>query len=44
MKHNNIYIILIPEEEEQEQEINNLFEEIMTKIFSKLVWKKTHNF
>ena len=33
----NIYIIEIPEGEESEQEIENLFEEIMTENFPNLV-------
>ena len=36
MKHNNICIMGIPEEE-SEQGIENLFEEIMTKNFPNLV-------
>ena len=39
MKHNNIHIMGIPEEE-IEQGIKNLFEEIMTKNFPNLVKKK----
>ena len=37
MKHNNIHIMVIPEREEKEQGIKNLFEDIMTKIFQNLV-------
>ena len=37
MKHNNIHIMGIPEGEEREQGIENLFEEIMTGNFPTLV-------
>ena len=37
MKHNNTHITGIPEGGESEQEIKNLFEEIMTKDFLNLV-------
>ena len=37
VKHNNICIIKIPEGEESEQGIENLFEEIMTENFTNLV-------
>ena len=37
MKHNNILIIGIPEGEETEQSMKNLFEEIITKNFPNLV-------
>ena len=37
MKFNSVYIIGIPEEEENEQGIKNLFEEIMTENLSNLV-------
>ena len=40
MKRNNIHIMGIPEGEESEQGIKNLFEEIMTEIFPKLVKEK----
>ena len=40
MKQNNTYIMGIPEGEESEQEIKNLFEEIMTENFSNLVKEK----
>ena len=40
MKNNNISIMGIPEGEEREQGIKNLFEEIMTEIFPKLVKEK----
>ena len=40
MKHNNIHIIGIPEGEEREQGIQNLFEEIMTENFPNLVKEK----
>ena len=36
-KRSNIHIIGVPEEEEKEQEIGNLFENIMKENFSKLV-------
>ena len=39
-KHNNIYIIGIPEGEESEQGIENLFEEIMTENYPNLVKEK----
>ena len=42
MKHNNIHIIEVPEGEETEQRIENLFVEIMTKNFPNLVKEKTH--
>ena len=37
MKHNNIYIIGIPEEEEEEQGIENLFEKVLTENFLNLM-------
>ena len=37
MKLNNIHIMIIPEGEESEQGIKNLFEEIMTKTFPYLL-------
>ena len=40
MKCNNIQIIGVPEGEEREQGIENLFEEIMTEIFPNLVKEK----
>ena len=40
MKHNNICIIGIPEGEEKEQRIENLFEKVMTKNFLNLVREK----
>ena len=40
MKHNSIHIIGIPEGEESEQGIENLFEEIMTENFSNLMKEK----
>ena len=42
MKHNNICTMGIPEGEESEQRIKNVFEEIMTA--NALIWskKKTH--
>ena len=36
LKHSNIQIIGVPEEEEQEQEIENLFEQIMEENFPNL--------
>ena len=33
MKHNNIYKLGIPEGEEEEQEIENLFEKLMMEKF-----------
>ena len=36
-KHTNIWIIGVPEREEEEQEIENLFEKIMKEIFPNLV-------
>ena len=36
-KRSNIHIIWVPEGEEKEQEIGNLFEKIMKEIFSNLV-------
>ena len=41
MKHNNSHMMGIPEGEENEQGIENLFEEIMTQIFPNLGRKKT---
>ena len=40
MKHNNICIIGVPEGEESEQGIENLFEKIMTENFPNLVKEK----
>ena len=40
MKHNNIHIIGIPEGEEEEQEIENLFEKVMMKNFPNLMREK----
>ena len=37
MKFNSVYTIGIPEEEENEQGIKNLFEEIMTENFPSLI-------
>ena len=39
-KHNNIFITGIPEGEESEQEIENLFEKIMMENFPNLVKQK----
>ena len=36
-KHTNIHIILVPEGDEREQEIGNLFENIMTENFPSLM-------
>ena len=40
MKHNNILIIGIPEVEEEEQGIENLFEEVMMENFPNLMREK----
>ena len=40
MKHNNIYIIGIPEGEEEEQGIENLFEKVMMENFPNLMRQK----
>ena len=40
MKQNNIHIMGIPEGENNKQEIENLFEEIMTENFPNLVKEK----
>ena len=40
MKHHNICIIEVPEGEEREQGIKNLFEDIMNENFPNLVNKK----
>ena len=37
LKHSNIWITGVPEEEEEEQKIENLFEQIMKENFPKLV-------
>ena len=37
LKHSNIWIIGVPEGEEQQQEIENLFEQIMKENFSNLM-------
>ena len=37
LKHSNIWIIAVPEGEEQQQEIENLFEQIMKEKFPNLV-------
>ena len=42
MKHNNIPIIGIPEGEEEEQGIENLFEKVMMENFLNLMRKKSH--
>ena len=43
MKHNNIHIIRLPEGEQREQRVKNLFEEIMTENFPNLVKEKRHS-
>ena len=40
MKHNNICIIGIPEGEEEEQGIENLFEKVMMENFANLMREK----
>ena len=40
IKHNNIHIIGIPEGEEKEQGIENLFEKVMMKKFPNLMREK----
>ena len=40
MKHNNIRIIGIPEEEEEEQEIENLIEKVRMENFPNLMREK----
>ena len=40
MKHNNIRIIAIPEGEEEEQGIENLFEKVMIEYFPNLMTEK----
>ena len=40
MKHNNIHIIGIPEGEEEEQGIENLFEKVTTENFPNLMREK----
>ena len=40
MKHNNIHIIGIPEGEEEEQGIENLFEKVMMENFPDLMREK----
>ena len=42
MKHNNIYVIGIPEGEEEEQRIQNLFEKVMMENFPNLRREKSH--
>ena len=41
MKHNNIHIIGIPEGEEEEQGIENLFEKVMMENFPDLLREKS---
>ena len=40
MKHNNIHIIGIPERQEEEQGIENLFEKVIMENFSNLMREK----
>ena len=40
LKHSNIWIMGVPDEEEQQQEIENLFEQIMKENFPNLVKEK----
>ena len=40
MKHNNICIIGIPEGEDEEQGVENLFEKVMTENFPNLMREK----
>ena len=40
MKHNNIYVIGIPEGEEEEQRIQNLFEKVMMENFPNVMREK----
>ena len=42
LKHNNICIIGIPEAEQKEQRIENLFEKIMMENFPNLMREKVH--
>ena len=42
MKRNNIHIIGIPEGEDKEQGIGNLFEKVMMEYFPNLMRKKSH--
>ena len=42
MKRNNIHIIGIPEKEEEEQGIENLFEKVMMENSPNLMEKKSH--
>ena len=42
MKRNNIFIIGIPEGEEEEQGTENLFEKVMMENFPMLMKKKSH--
>ena len=42
MKGNNIHIIGIPEGEEEEQGIENLFEKVMMENFPNLMREKSH--
>ena len=42
MKHNNIHIIEIPEGEEEEHVIENLFEKVMTANFPNMMRGKSH--
>ena len=43
-KRSNIYVIRVPEEEEKESGAEEIFEEIMVKIFLNLVEEINHRF
>lgn len=43
-KRSNIYVIRVPEEEEKESGAEEIFEEIMVKIFENLVEEINHRF
>ena len=42
MKHNNIHVIRIPEGEEEEEGMENLFKKVMTQNFPNLIREKNH--
>ena len=42
MKHNNLHLIGMPEREEEEQRIENLFEKLMMGSFPNLMREKSH--
>ena len=42
MKHNNIHVIEIPEGEEEDQAIENLFEKVIMENFPNLMREKSH--